>query len=177
VHMPTLDVCALGVYEDGLRRAILALKDGRRDVARSMGLRLARLVDGTTQLVPVPTTRSRKAVRGFDGAELLAQVCAGASGARARLLLRQSAGDAQRGRAREARLAARGRFTCGEADLEGQEFVLLDDVMTTGSTLEDCASTLRSANGLVRSAIVVAYSTGRGCLKRRDYGGPSTSSG
>ncbi len=149
------------MYADRLRQAILALKDGRRDVARSMGSRLAELADASMQLVPVPTTRIRKAVRGFDGAELLAAVCARASGAHAHNLLSQISGDAQRGRNRQARLAAHGRFACRERDLGGREFVLIDDVMTTGSTLEDCAATLRASNGAVCKAIVVAIATGQ----------------
>ena len=144
------------MYAGGLRQAILALKDGRRDVARSMGERLASLTNSSMNLVPVPTTRKRKAVRGFDGAELLADVCGDTSGAHVHRLLTQVAGDSQRGRGREARLSAHGRFVCRESDLQGREFVLVDDVITTGSTLTDCAAAIRACNGMVRCAIVVA---------------------
>ncbi|MBV9972064.1 MAG: ComF family protein [Candidatus Eremiobacteraeota bacterium] len=156
----TLSVTGLGEYAGPLRQAILALKDGRRDVARSMGSRLAALTSAQTCLVPVPTTKKRRSVRGFDGAELIADMCAAASGATAHRLLVQTAGDAQRGRGRKDRLAALGRFSCNALDLGRREFVLLDDVVTTGSTLEDCARALRGANGVVYSAIVVAITRG-----------------
>jgi len=113
-------------------------------------------------LVPVPTTRARKAVRGFDGAELIADVCASAASARVHRLLRQVAGDAQRGRNRQARLSAHGRFTCRVADLQRREFVLIDDVVTTGSTLKDCAAALSRSNGVVHQAIVVAVTEAGG---------------
>jgi len=131
----SLHVRALASYEGQVRRAILALKDGRRDVGGALGIRLAAFCSTGMILVPVPTTRSRKSVRGFDGAELLARSAASAAGATVLCVLSQVAGDAQRGRTRSARLAARGRFRCSRS-LDGLRCVLLDDVMTTGTTLE-----------------------------------------
>ncbi len=149
----SLEVAGLGAYRGKLRRAILALKDGRRDVAMAMGERLRSLLAGEAIVVPVPTSAWRRRVRGFDGSVLLARIAAAHA---MRRWLRESAGDAQRGRGRGARLAAQGRFACVETALEGCEIVLLDDVMTTGSTLEDSATALRSSGAVVRRAVVVA---------------------
>ncbi|HEY8315071.1 MAG TPA: hypothetical protein VIG51_12990 [Candidatus Baltobacteraceae bacterium] len=154
--MSTLSVTALGAYDGVWRRAILALKDGRRDVATALGERLASLVRARSILVPVPTTKKRRAQRGFDGGDLLARIAAAESGATVIAGLRHLAGDAQRGRDRAARLAARGRFGWAAESLAGRRIVLVDDVATTGSTLEDCAATVRTAGGVVSEAIVVA---------------------
>lgn len=146
----------LGLYEGPLRRAVLALKDGRRDVARALAGRLGFLIRPGMILVPIPTTAVRRRVRGFDGCVLLASLATADRGARVLNSIRQVRGDAQRGRGRTARLAASGRFRWSGALLEGAEVVLLDDVVTTGSTLADCASVIRAAGGIVNEAIVVA---------------------
>jgi predicted amidophosphoribosyltransferase len=156
VHLPTLCVTALWPYEGTVRAAILALKDGRRDVAEALGAIVAREVKRNALLVPIPTTPKRKRERGFDGVALIARWAASAAGARAILALEQRAGDAQRGRSRAERLAAQGRFACNSELVAARRVTLLDDVCTTGATLRDCASAVREAGGLVEDALVVA---------------------
>jgi hypothetical protein len=57
---------ALGRYEGALRRAIMAMKSGRRDPLDAFAALLAEraLLDGA--LIPLPTTLSRILDRGFD---------------------------------------------------------------------------------------------------------------
>jgi predicted amidophosphoribosyltransferase len=157
VRFPGLRVRAASLYEGSLRSAILATKDGRRDVADALGLFVAGLIGTGAILLPVPTTRKRRRVRGFDGVERIALRAAELAGARVTSALTQRAGGAQHGRSRRERIAARGRFACN-ASIAGSRVVLLDDVCTTGSTLLDCAAAVRDAGGFVEEAVVVAVS-------------------
>jgi predicted amidophosphoribosyltransferase len=151
-----LSVTGFGAYERTLRSAVLALKDGRRDVAEALGRVMAPFVEPGSLLVPVPTTARRRRVRGFDGVALVAQWAAEIAGARVVAALEQQSGDAQRGRSRMQRLAAHGRFTCNPAAIGARRITLFDDVCTTGSTLRDCAQAVREAGGIVEDAVVVA---------------------
>lgn len=155
-RLPTLTVTALGVYEDRLRRTIVALKSGRRDVARAFAERLAEIVPCNGALVPVPTTALRRRERGFDGCVLMAKLAGERNGTPVCAGLVQTRGDRQRGRTRNARLSAHGRFAWRGDDVGGRRVILLDDVVTTGATLEDCAATLRLAGACVEQAIVIA---------------------
>jgi competence protein ComFC len=155
IRLHLLRVRALGIYEETLRDAVLALKDGRCDVAEALGMLLAPAVAGDITLVPVPTTAARKRVRGVDGVVLMARIAARAAGATMVEALRQRAGDAQRGRSRSERLRAKERFIC-EAAIAGRNVLLVDDVCTTGATLEDCARAVRAAGGCIEGALVVA---------------------
>jgi predicted amidophosphoribosyltransferase len=149
-----MPVRALGIYEDALRRVVLALKDGRRDVAESLGIRIARILEAGSALVPVPTTAARLRVRGIDGVAEIAAVAATRCGGSVHGVLTQRAGDAQRGRSRSERLATRGRFAC-RSRLD-RTVVLVDDVCTTGATLRDCRLALESSGTHVSGALVVA---------------------
>jgi predicted amidophosphoribosyltransferase len=152
-RLATLNVSALGIYDGALRRAILALKSGRRDVAEAFAERLNAQIPHNAIVVPVPTTAARRRQRGFDGCELIARI---AFGSRVSPGLVQVRGETQRGRGREARLTVRQRFIWREPPLNGTRVVLIDDVVTTGATLEECARTVRGVGGLVSEALVVA---------------------
>jgi len=66
---------------------------------------------------------------------------------------------AQKGRGRRDRAAAvRGSFRLAEgARVRGRRVVLVDDVMTSGATLAECARVLRAAGSRVDGAVVLAH--------------------
>jgi len=157
-----LAIDAAGRYAGVLRSAILLYKRGRRDAGDALSALLAdRVADSLPTncvLVPVPTTHRRRGERGFDQGVRLARALGARTGAPVLLALAQVAGDAQRGRTRRARLAARDRFACVAPDLiAGASVVLVDDVMTTGTTLQDCANVLDRCGAHVAAAVVLAY--------------------
>jgi predicted amidophosphoribosyltransferase len=154
-ELPSLQVIAIGEYRGALRRAVLAIKDGRRDVAQTLGERLSMFVPASATLVPVTTTPARRRTRGIDGVDFIARAACRPGGAVCAALapLRD---DAQRGRTRTERIAARGRFECDRELIAGRTVALVDDVCTTGTTLEDCAAVLRAAGAVVSQAFVLA---------------------
>jgi ComF family protein len=110
-------------------------------------------------IVPIPLHRSRLRSRGYNQAELLA----GPVGARlevpvrTNLLRRVVDSPSQAGAKDEAERArrVRGIFTA-DAGVAGQHILLIDDVATTGSTINSAASTLLDAGAWGVSALVLA---------------------
>ena len=97
-------------------------------------------------IVPVPLHPSRVAERGYNQSTLLADVLSPAVGVPMveEVLVRQKATLPQVTLGRlERQQNVRGAFAC-RGDVAGQRIVLIDDVCTTGATLEACAAALRS---------------------------------
>jgi ComF family protein len=155
-------VRAVAPYAGTFRRTILAYKRGRRDAGDTLAALLAERtachIAAGALLVPVPTAAARRRERGFDQGIRLAQGLGERLNLPVLVALRRRCADAQRGRSREGRLAARGRFACDTPSLvSGARIVLVDDVVTTGATLFDCASVLQECGAIVREAVVLAY--------------------
>ena len=139
-------------YGDLSRSVAIKLKYGRKvALARTMARYMAPLVskDDAPILVPVPLHRTRLWQRGFNQSALVARELAKATGLRAedRLLRRVKRTPALKGMSlRQRRKAVAGAFDVDpSAELAGRTVVLVDDVLTTGSTANACARALKLA--------------------------------
>ncbi|MDD4287362.1 MAG: hypothetical protein PHO20_04645 [Candidatus Peribacteraceae bacterium] len=109
-------------------------------------------------LCPVPLHWIRRFQRGFNQSELLARVVARERGLTVLpLLKRRRWTGSQMKRSRADRLTGvTGAFHC-MADRPPQHVILIDDLSTTGATLEECAKTLKEAGVTRVDAWVIAH--------------------
>ncbi len=119
-------------------------------------------VRGAT-LVPVPLHPRKLRERGYNQTQLIAEALARAAGCDTRvktLLRRVIDTPSQTAFDRRARLSnLRGAFAVarGVAVERGRRYVLVDDVFTTGSTLNRCAQALRDAGADMIDVVTFAH--------------------
>ena len=165
-----LSCCVYGFYP---RRIMHDLKlHGKPYIARSIGPLMAEkvlaekaLTGGEyTAMVPVPCTKAKKKKRGYNQAELLAKYAAKELGlpiwtdvlmkVKETPSMRLSTGE-------ERRNLMQGVFSVDQntcAKLRGADILLVDDVLTTGSTADACAHALKDAGAKTVSVLCFASS-------------------
>ncbi|NQX27006.1 ComF family protein [Microbacteriaceae bacterium VKM Ac-2854] len=156
-------------YDDTVRALLLALKRRHRRGAAALLVDALRiLLAGDSRpviLIAPPSAYSRRVARGFDPVSVIAH----RAGTRADPVLRRvrrasdQIGLGRAGRERNLVGAFRARRT-----LAGVRVALIDDVLTTGSTLDELARAVRAAGGEVIGAATVAYTPRRGAPRRSD---------
>jgi len=159
---------AVSAYQEPLRRCIHALKyDGNTRLAEPLGRLMAQAyINYGLQadiMIPVPLHSERQKQRGYNHALLLARVCSAHSGVPVHddMVVRHRATVAQvdlNPKDRYQNVA--GAFLCtptfATGALYGRKIVIIDDVCTTGATLEACAVPLFAAGARAVWGLVLA---------------------
>ncbi len=156
---------AFSYYTRGsrIRNLIHRLKySGIREIGYELGriygisLKSAGFTSGIDVIIPVPLHSSKERSRGFNQSECISEgvsdatgvpVCKGA-------LVRNIKSDTQTKRSRYERWTnVEGIFSVADTEaLTGKHILLVDDVITTGSTMESCINTL---TGTVNARVTV----------------------
>ena len=154
-------------YDDVARTLVHSLKyQDRTDLAPAMGRWMARagkeLLDEADVLVPVPLHWRRGWSRRYNQSGALARVISRQSGVKlaAEALRRVRPTEQQIGLSRPQRAAnVQGAFKVAperSAEIAGRRVILIDDVLTTGATVDACARALLRAKAAQVDVLVFA---------------------
>jgi predicted amidophosphoribosyltransferase len=160
------DVVVACAYTGRVRDVLLGFKyHNRRSLAAHVsGILAGRLGDRAGDIDVVtwaPTSAARRRERGFDQAELVARGVAAHLGVPCRRLLeRDGHATPQTGRSRRDRL--RGPRFRVHPRAAGERVLVVDDVVTTGATLQGAAGALRTAGA--SDVVLAAVAATPSCL-------------
>ena len=164
--MPHFDTTTtLADYVSPVDGMVMALKfTARLDLAHFFGRLLASRwaaispIGSDAVVVPVPLAFERTRQRGFNQSHLIARAFAAAAGRRLevdRLLRVRHTAPQQTLALKERRRNIRGAFAV-EGTLSEQRVLVVDDVMTSGSTLDEVARVLKKAGAAQVHNLIVA---------------------
>lgn len=153
-----------------LQRLIHLLKySGRSDVGlhlgRLMGLQLAESVrfGNIDTLIPLPLYADKERKRGYNQASILcegmAEILKLSVNERAIIRKRPTETQTKKGRGERWQNVEQSFQVQDHTDMENKNILLVDDVMTTGATLDACGQALRSVPGIGISVFTLAYAS------------------
>ena len=162
-------VKSLGTFDDHYQVLIHNFKYKRKtSLGKRLGLRLGenlcsdqRFLDSDL-LMPVPLHPARKRERGFNQSEILAEMVSERINVPlAKGILRRikNTKDQTNLSAEQRRENVAGAFSVSHPErISGKRIILVDDVITTGATLKECAKVLKEAGAkrIVAATLVVA---------------------
>lgn len=169
------DLWALLSYEGVARQLVHSVKyRARRAVLSPLGEVMAHLVDDEVDLVTwLPATRLHRRERGYDQAQLLARAVGGVLGAPCLPLLHRGRDAPQTGRSANDR--AGGPALRSGASPTGLRVLVVDDVVTTGSSMRTAAVALRTAGAggvsglaLARTPLKAVHRSAEGVREQSD---------
>ncbi|MDO5331505.1 MAG: phosphoribosyltransferase family protein [Bacillota bacterium] len=151
------DVLSCCIYGDYPRSIVYELKShGRTFIAKDLGRLLADRIKLSYDeddlkvdlLVPVPCSKKKKHQRGFNQAELISQFISKETNIPTAAALEkiQNTKASKQSRGIERYFVQRGAFAITKGcNVAGKRILIVDDVITTGSTADECARTLKNA--------------------------------
>lgn len=150
-----IGTCVAPLRYDGTREALLAYKfSGGRSRCAGFGEILAQCVSeqlgGEFDVVSfVPVSEKRRRERGYDQSELLAREVCRIWGVEPKRLLRKvknnRAQSSLSSREERAKNVVGAYEAVAPEKIAGARILLIDDILTTGATLSECARVLREA--------------------------------
>ncbi len=153
-HPPRFDrATAVFAYSFPVDALVHAFKyGGNLLIARVLGHALGLAVAGECMdvIIPMPLSAERLRSRGFNQAHEIARRVGSVTGIPVTAALCRKVVDTQPQAAlpwKERARNVRGAFVC-DADLNGKKVAVIDDVMTTGSTLNELARNLKRAGAV-----------------------------
>lgn len=154
---PFLGVQSALIYSHPLDRLVNGWKhQGKLHLQRPLThlwLNSLTLLPDTDLITPVPLYWQRQWQRGFNQAACLAEALAQRTGLPMQPLLRKRSRSHQQGSSARARRSGRDLFCC-KSSIEGLHILLVDDVVTTTSTVRQASNALLRAGA--RSVSVIA---------------------
>ncbi len=168
-------IARAGVYAEAMQQMILAFKHDRTELAQVLApladaaLQGSRFYNDIELLVPVPLHWTRRLLRGYNQSHLIAR--------RLKHPIARISTDLVRIRRTKAQpvvatAPARARNVAGAFAVRerhpftGRTLCLIDDIKTTGATLNECARTLKEAGAARVYALVLAVAGQRTALQQ-----------